>query len=528
MTTADHALRHTAQASPGGAQDAQPVVLKVLQVSKLYPGTLALKAVDFEVRAGAVNVLVGENGAGKSTLMKIIAGVEQPSTGQVLLDGLAVHLRNTDEAQRLGIGIVFQELNLFPNLSIAENLFIGREMLRAGHAIDEVAHRRRSRELLRQLDHDLDPDTLVGELRIGQQQIIEIAKALSQDARILILDEPTSALSVPEVEILFRVIRDLKARGVAIVYISHRLEELVRIGDHITVLRDGSITGSARMAEVDVPWIVRQMVGASTRDFARAEDHVLGDEVLAVRNVSLPRAGAPGLLVDDVSLSLRRGEIVGIYGLMGAGRTELFECIFGCHPGRARGSVQVNGQELLGRDVSSCIAAGLALIPEDRKADGIVASMSVAENLTLASLWRLARRGHLRQADERGAVARFVASLSIKVANAALEIGSLSGGNQQKVVIGRALMTDPKVLLMDEPSRGIDIGAKADVFKVMRDLAKAGMGILFVTSDLDEVMALSDRILVMSNGRLTAEFGPDEATQDAVVAASGAGHALAA
>jgi erythritol transport system ATP-binding protein len=506
----------------------QPVVLRVAQVSKRYPGTLALKEVDFEVRAGAVNVLVGENGAGKSTLMKIIAGVEQPSSGEVLLDGQPVHLHHVDEARRHGIGIVFQELNLFPNLSIAENLFIGRELLRSGHAIDEDAQRRRSRELLRQLDHDLDPDTLVGELRIGEQQIIEIAKALAQDARILILDEPTSALSVPEVEILFRVIRELKARGVAIVYISHRLEELVRIGDFITVLRDGCITGTARIAEVDVAWIVRQMVGASTRDFARAADHVVGDTVLEVEHLSLPRAGAPGLLVDDVSLALRRGEIVGIYGLMGAGRTELFECIFGCHPHRARGSVRLAGTELLGRDVGVCIAAGLALIPEDRKADGLVASMSIAENMTLASLWQLARRGRLRPADERGAVARFIASLSIKVADAALEIGSLSGGNQQKVVIGRALMTGPKVLLMDEPSRGIDIGAKAEVFKVMRDLARDGMGILFVTSDLDEVMALSDRILVMSNGRVTAAFDAGEASQQALVAASAVGHALAA
>jgi len=506
----------------------QPVVLRVAQVSKRYPGTHALKEVDFEVRAGAVNVLVGENGAGKSTLMKIIAGVEQPSSGEVLLDGEPVHLHGVDEARRRGIGIVFQELNLFPNLSIAENLFIGRERLRAGHAIDEDAQRRRSRELLRQLDHDLDPDTLVGELRIGEQQIIEIAKALAQDARILILDEPTSALSVPEVEILFRVIRELKARGVAIVYISHRLEELVRIGDFITVLRDGCITGTARMADVDVAWIVRQMVGASTRDFARAADHVVGDAVLEVEHLSLPRAGAPGQLVDDVSLTLRRGEIVGIYGLMGAGRTELFECIFGCHPDRARGSVRVAGTELLGRNVGACIAAGLALIPEDRKADGLVASMSIAENMTLASLWQLARGGRLRPADERSAVARFIASLSIKVADAALEIGSLSGGNQQKVVIGRALMTGPKVLLMDEPSRGIDIGAKAEVFKVMRDLARAGMGILFVTSDLDEVMALSDRILVMSNGRVTAAFDAGEASQQALVAASAVGHALAA
>lgn len=505
-----------------------PVMLKLDGVSKVYPGTVALKNVDFELRAGAVNVLVGENGAGKSTMMKIIAGVEQPSQGRVLLDGQPVHLGSTEDARAHGIGIVFQELNLFPNMTIAENLFIGHEITSKWKAVDQAAQNARARELLKALEHDLDPDTLVGELRVGQQQIIEIAKAMGQNARILILDEPTSALSAPEVEILFRVINELKARGVAIVYISHRLEELIRIGDYITVLRDGRITGSAKVAEVDVPWIVRQMVGASTRDFARTDDHRFGDTVLEVQQVFLPRNGAPGYLVENMGLHLRQGEIVGVYGLMGAGRTELLECIFGCHPGRATGSVKLQGKELIGRDVTACINAGLALIPEDRKRDGLVHTMSIAENLTLANLWRLATRGHLSPAAEGAAVRQSIASLSIKAKRPDLEIGSLSGGNQQKVVIGRALMTNPVVLLMDEPSRGIDIGAKADVFKVMRDLAKTGLGILFVTSDLEEVMALSDRIVVMSNGRLAAQFGLGEATQESVVLASNSGQLLAA
>jgi erythritol transport system ATP-binding protein len=487
-----------------------------------------LKNVDFQLHAGAVNVLVGENGAGKSTMMKIIAGVEQPSKGEILLDGKAVSLGSTEVARAHGIGIVFQELNLFPNLTIAENLFIGREVTSVGYAIDNKTQYKKAQELLRALEHDLDPNMLVGELRIGQQQIVEIAKAMAQNARILILDEPTSALSAPEVEILFRVINDLKTRGVAIVYISHRLEELIRIGDYITVLRDGCITGTSEMSNVDVPWIVRQMVGASTRDFARAEDHTFGDTVLEVSNVFLPRRGAPGFLVEDMSLTLKKGEIVGIYGLMGAGRTELFECIFGCHPDDARGSVKLEGQELVGKNVTSCIDAGLALIPEDRKADGLVHSMSISENLTLASLWRMATKGHLSPVTESDATQKFIKSLSIKARNPSLGIGSLSGGNQQKVVIGRALMTDPTVLLMDEPSRGIDIGAKADVFKVMRDLAKAGLGILFVTSDLEEVMALSDRIIVMANGRLAAQFEAGEATQDAVVLASNSGQLLTA
>jgi erythritol transport system ATP-binding protein len=507
---------------------AHPVVLRLEGVSKVYPGTLALKNVDFELYSGAVNVLVGENGAGKSTMMKIIAGVELPSKGRIWLDGKPVQLGSTEVAREHGIGIVFQELNLFPNLTIAENMFIGREITSRLFAIDKAAQVTKAQELLGQLEHHLDPNLLVGELRIGEQQIIEIAKAVGQDARILILDEPTSALSAPEVEILFRVINDLKSRGVAIVYISHRLEELIRIGDYITVLRDGCVTGSARMKDVDLPWIVRQMVGSSTRNFARAGDSEWGQTVLEVEHVFLPRLGAPGFLVDDMSLSLKAGEIVGIYGLMGAGRTELFECIYGCHPERATGSVKLLGKELIGRNVTACIDAGLALIPEDRKTDGLVHTMSISENLTLASLWRLVTMGYLNPKAEGTAAERFVKSLSIKTKNIGLEIGSLSGGNQQKVVIGRALMTDPKVLLMDEPSRGIDIGAKAEVFRVMRDLAKTGLGILFVTSDLEEVLALSDRVVVMSRGKLAARFGPGEATQDAVVRASNSNQLLAA
>jgi erythritol transport system ATP-binding protein len=505
--------------SPTNDAGESPVVLQLREVSKAYPGTMALKNVNFDLRAGAVNVLVGENGAGKSTMMKIIAGVEQPSQGSILLEGAPVHLGSTEAARARGIGIVFQELNLFPNMTIAENLFIGREITSKTYAIDSKQQYVKAQQLL---------NTLVGELRIGQQQIIEIAKAMAQNARILILDEPTSALSAPEVEVLFRVINDLKARGVAIVYISHRLEELIRIGDYITVLRDGCITGSAKMRDVDVPWIVKQMVGEGTKNFSRTVDHTFGETVLEVSGVYLPRSGAPGFTVDDMSLTLRQGEIVGIYGLMGAGRTELFECIFGCHPKLASGSVKLLGTELIGKDVTACINAGLALIPEDRKADGLVHSMSILENLTLANLWRMVTRWHLSPKTESDAASQFIQSLSIKTKTPQLEIGSLSGGNQQKVVIGRALMTGPKVLLMDEPSRGIDIGAKADVFKVMRDLAKTGLGILFVTSDLEEVMALSDRIVVMANGRLAAEFGPGEATQDAVVLASNSGQLLAA
>jgi erythritol transport system ATP-binding protein len=484
-----------------------PIGLQVRGGVKVYPGTRALKGVDFDLRMGAVNVLVGENGAGKSTLMKVIAGVESLTEGQILMDGREVVFRSKSDAVAQGIGIVFQELNLFPNLTVAENIFIGREPVRAGIDIDTGHQRRAAAALMQRLEQDIDPDTPLGHLRVGQQQIVEIAKALAQDARILILDEPTSALSAAEVEVLFRVIRDLAAQGVGIVYISHRLDELIRIGDHITVLRDGLITGDRSMAGVDIPWIVRAMIGEGSKEFPRLAPPDFGAEVFRADNVTLPRAGG-GHTVDHVSLSVRKGEIVGLYGLMGAGRTEFVECVMAQHP-QSGGRFFVDGQPLTDRDVATRIARGIALIPEDRKRDGLVQIMAIRENLTLSSLGRFTKAFHLDLRAEARTALDFIKRLTIKVASAENPVSSLSGGNQQKVVIGKALMTNPKILLMDEPSRGIDIGAKAEVFRTMRKLAAEGLGILFVTSDLDEVRALSDRILVMANGRLTGEFPGD-------------------
>lgn len=498
------------------------VGLSIRNGTKVYPGTVALKSADFDLHMGAVNVLVGENGAGKSTMMKVIAGVEQLTGGKIVMDGKEVTFRNTDEAARCGIGIVFQELNLFPNMTVAENIFIAREKTRRGIDIDKATQRARTRDLMIQLEQDIDPDDLVGDLRVGQQQIVEIAKSLAHDARILILDEPTSALSAAEVDILFRVIADLKKRGVGLVYISHRLEELIQIGDYITVLRDGVITGARSMVGVDIDWIVRNMIGESGKDFPKEIDHPFGNEVFSADHVSLPGAGG-GLVVDDVSLSLRKGEILGVYGLMGAGRSEFLECVIGRHP-HARGKLAIEGVPVKEKTIAGRIKRGLALIPEDRKNDGLVQILSIRENMTMSSLARFTKAFHLSLAREKETVAAFVKSMTIKIASPEHEVSSLSGGNQQKVVIAKALMTDPKVLLMDEPSRGIDIGAKAEVFRVMRQLAAEGLGIIFVTSDLDEVMSLSDRILVMSNGRITGEFTQDEATNAKLIAASAIGH----
>jgi len=498
-----------------------PIGLSIRGGVKIYPGTQALKGVDFDLRMGAVNVLVGENGAGKSTLMKVIAGVETLTSGQILLDGREVQFRTKTEAVDHGIGIVFQELNNFPNLTVAENIFIGREPLRARIDIDANRQRNAAAALMQRLEQDIDPDTPLGHLRVGQQQIVEIAKALAQDARILILDEPTSALSSAEVEVLFRVIRDLAADGVGIVYISHRLDELIRIGDHITVLRDGVITGARTMAGVDIPWIVTAMIGEGSKDFPRTEPPSFGAEVFRAEDVTLPRPGG-GNAVDHVSLSVRKGEILGLYGLMGAGRTEFVECIMAQHP-LCGGRFFVDGQPLSEPHVSGRIARGIALIPEDRKRDGLVQIMAIRENLTLSALNRFARLFHLDLRAEAAAALDFVRRLTIKIASPENPVSSLSGGNQQKVVIGKALMTNPRILLMDEPSRGIDIGAKAEVFRTMRKLAADGLGILFVTSDLDEVRALSDRILVMANGRITGEF-PGNAAAAAIIGAASSGN----
>lgn len=481
-----------------------PIGLTIRRATKLYPGTRALDRVDFDIRMGAVNVLVGENGAGKSTLMKVIAGVEALTEGTIEIDGKPVAIRNKDDAVANGIGIVFQELNLFPDLSVAENVFIGREPLRWGIEVDQTAVIDRTKALLARLEQDIDPTMLLGHLRIGQQQIIEIAKALAQDARVLILDEPTSALSASEVEVLFRIIDELKAQGVGIVYISHRLEELIRIGDFITVLRDGRVTGQRSMQGVDIPWIVQAMIGDKSKDFSQSLGHAFGPEAFRADDICLPKLGG-GYMVDHVSLSVREGEILGLYGLMGAGRSEFLECIMAQHPASS-GRVFVAGQELRERDVRGRIARGIALVPEDRKRDGLIQIMSIRQNLTLSSLKEFTTGVHLSLRAEAARAAEFVQRLMIKIASQDNPVSSLSGGNQQKVVIGKALMTGPKVLLLDEPSRGIDIGAKAEIYRTMRQLAADGIAILFVTSDLEEVLALSDRIVVMADGRVSGEF----------------------
>jgi erythritol transport system ATP-binding protein len=485
------------------------VLLRLEGVTKVYSGTVTVKQADFDVRRGAVNVLVGENGAGKSTLMKIIAGVESPTAGRILLEDKPVVFTDSADAAAHGGGIVFQELNLFANLSVAENIFAARELTRGVLGIDHGLQERRAAELLERLEAGIDQRAPVEDLRIGQQQLVEIAKAVAQNARILILDEPTSALSAPEVEVLFRIIGDLKSRGVAIVYISHRLEELIRIGDFITVLRDGHVTGQERMANVDAGWIVRQMIRSASRDYAKTEAQEIGEEAFRAEDICLP-ARTGRYEVDHVNLSVRKGEILGVYGLMGAASSLIV--LTGRRP-LSSGQIFIDGELVEERGVTGRIRRGLALIPEDRQREGLVSALSVEANLTMASLHKFVAGFHIVGSRERDAIKRAIRDLTTRSPTPLRRPARFSRGNQQKVVIG-------KVLLMDEPSRGIDVGAKAEVFRTMRKLAARRLGIIFVTSDLDEVLALSD----MSNGRATALVDRVEATESALVSASSLSH----
>jgi len=503
--------------------DAPDQILRAEGITMVYPGTLALDNVNYHVYRGKVNVIIGENGAGKSTLVNVLAGVQQPTSGTMLLNGKTVRFTNTREAAALGIGMVHQELNLSENLNVAENIFLGREQQSGLWPIDQASQERIAAELMARLDQPISPRELVSNLKVGQQQMVEIAKALAERADILILDEPTSALSKTEVDVLFRVIRELTRQGVSIIYISHRLEELMAIGDYITILRDGRFQAEARVDEINVPWIVREMLGGDPVTTFLKPGRTFGLPVLLADHITCVNdAGHP--VVNDVSFTVRAGEIVGIYGLMGAGRTELFECLLGTEKNYL-GKIWLGDLPIAtGMSTANRIRLGMSLVPEDRKKSGIFPASSVAINLTIASLWRRLQHGFsIMRRQEEQVVASTIGNLSIKVSSPDVEIQALSGGNQQKVVIGRSLLTNPKLLLLDEPTRGIDVGAKADVFEMMVALSDQGIGVLFSTSDLKEIMAVSDRILVMSNGRLTANVERQSAQESALVSASAKG-----
>ncbi|MBB5042886.1 sugar ABC transporter ATP-binding protein [Shinella fusca] len=495
------------------------VVLAARNVAKSYGSVRALKGVNFDIHRGQVTTLFGENGAGKSTLMKILSGVVQPTSGEIILDGEPIVFASSSQARDHGISIIHQELSLAPNMNVRDNIFMGREIMTAT-GVDFAEEERQTRLLMEELEEEIDPLTPVEDLRLGQQQIVEIARALSVNSRILIMDEPTSALSASEVEVLFKVIRDLTARGVSIVYISHHLEEALQITHHAVVLRDGAMTAYADRKDIDLEWIVRHMVGENFDLGSPPAGYEMGDVSLEIEGLTVPDpGGADYSVVDGMSLSVRAGEIVCIYGLMGAGRTELLETVAGRLKATS-GKVVLKGRDITGRSIAECIRAGLVLVPEDRQRDGLVQTMTVGRNLSLASLGAFTRGLFTSAAREADLVGHAIRRVHIKTDGGAAAIGSLSGGNQQKVVIGKMLATDPEVILLDEPSRGIDIGAKAEVFKLLAERARQGLAVVYTTSELGECLSIAHRIIVMRRGRIAAEFGPD-ATKEQIMAASG-------
>jgi erythritol transport system ATP-binding protein len=497
------------------------VLLSARDIVKSYGGVHALKGVNFEIHRGKVTTLFGENGAGKSTLMKILSGVEKPTSGEIELDGERVAFTSSTDARNHGISIIHQELSLAPNLSVRDNIFMGRE-IRTPTGVNFAEEARQTRKLMEELEEDVDPMTLIRDLRLGQQQVVEIARALSVDSRILIMDEPTSALSASEVEVLFKVIRDLTSRGVSIVYISHHLEEALQVTDYAVVLRDGRITATAQRKDIDLGWIVRNMVGENFDLGAPPSGYAFGDVALDIDDVSVADEGGTGAsVVDHLSLQVRAGEIVCIYGLMGAGRTELLEAV----AGRTRlpvtgGAIRLEGEDMAGLSIAQRIGKGLVLVPEDRQRDGLVPTMSVGNNLSLASIRAFVRGLLMSPPAERELVGESIRNVHVKTAGPGASIRSLSGGNQQKVVIGKMLATGPKVILLDEPSRGIDIGAKAEVFRLLAENAKKGLAVVYSTSEVGECLSVAHRIIVMRRGKISAEFGPD-ADKDDIMAASG-------
>lgn len=495
-------------------------LLEARDISKSYGATLALDHVDFSVRGGEVSVLIGENGAGKSTLMRILSGVEQPTSGLLLLEGLPVRFNSVREASAKGIGIVHQELNFCPNLTVAENIFLnsktrprlGSSDLLLAPGLENQA----ARALLVRLEQEIDPAARMGSLRIGQQQIVEIAKAVAEDCRVLILDEPTSALSAPEVAVLFQLIDDLKKSGVAIVYISHRLEELLRIGDTITVLRDGKFVDHAPASATSIEWIVDRMLGEEGKAEHKRQKCVPGREVLCIKDVGF-NCGNVGFA--SLSASFSAGEIVAVFGLLGAGRTELLEAISGLRR-TSRGKITVNGDRIDTLDIAQRVKKGVLLVPEDRQQDGLFPNLSVGGNIGISDLKQVTGLGGISPSREKSAVEQMMVRLGVKAQSPQAPIGSLSGGNQQKVVIGRTLLPGPTVVLLDEPSRGVDIGARGEIFHTMQKLAEEGLAVIFSTSDVLEALAIADRIMVIANGKIVADTPVADTDQQQLIKAA--------
>lgn len=496
-------------------------LIAVEQVTKRFPGVTALDSVSLDIAAGELHAVVGENGAGKSTLMKILAGVIPDFEGQLLLRGQPARFRGTREAEQAGVSIIHQELNLVEELSAAANIFLGREKCTLPGLLNDRAMEEAAGRLLVELECLVSPRQLVRELRVGDQQLVEIAKALSLETDILIMDEPTSALTEAEVARLFRVIGRLRQKGVTILYISHKMDEVFRLADRITILRDGRKIQTLRRDETNPRQVTHLMVGREIESVHLGAGRQPGDVILDVRKLSLPWTGhARAWRLRDVSFTLRRGEILGVAGLMGAGRTELLECLFGSSAERPQGQILLDGRAVHFTHPADACRAGVALVTEDRKRLGLFGQMSVGENITICTLDEVARAGLVNRRKERSIADETVRQFGVRTSGIDAAITSLSGGNQQKTIIGRWLLTRPKVLLLDDPTRGVDVGAKAELYRLMDRLCREGLGIIVTSSELPELLTVCDRILVLCEGRLTGQFSRSEATEQRIMEAA--------
>ena len=509
----------------------ESIILEMKQITKVFPGVKALDEVDLKVARGEIHAICGENGAGKSTLIKVLSGVYPTGTyeGSVLINGEKYDFSNTRDAERQGVVCIHQELELIPDLTVGENVFLGKYPLKRG-LIDWSEINVRTQDLLQQVgltaDVDSDersvkPDDIIKSLGIGQKQLVEIAKALARDARILILDEPTAALTESEVDILLSILDELRKKGITCIYISHKLDEVMRIADSVTVIRDGLSVGSAPISEITKTDIIRMMVGRELKNLFPYQDHARGRKLLEVKNFSVQDPDNHDRnLINNVSLEVYEGEILGISGLMGAGRTELFTSIYGAFPSKKTGQVFINDKEVRIQSPVDALQHGLALVSEDRKKYGLVLGMDIKENTTLASLQTISRLGIIDKNDEIYRTADLIEKLKTKTWGVEEKVKNLSGGNQQKVVLQKALLTKPQILILDEPTRGIDGGAKFEIYKIMNQLVQDGVTIIMISSELEEILGMSNRILVVCQGKINGEFTAEEATQEKIINAA--------
>lgn len=496
-------------------------VLEMKGIVKKFPGVIALKNVTFSATRGEVHALVGENGAGKSTLMKVLSGVHPyPSyEGELVIKGETRRFSGTREAEEAGVSIIHQELNLIPELSVAENVFLGREPTRPPfNFIDRKKMSDDAASLISSFNIDISTSSLIKDLSVGRQQMVEIAKALSVNSDILVLDEPTSALTEKEIRTLFEIIRDLKSRGVTMIYISHKLEEVFEICDRATVLRDGETVATLPMSELDNDKLVSLMVGRELTQLYPERDVSPGGEAVRVENLYVAHPFLPGeKIVEDVSFSASKGEILGIAGLMGSGRSEVVTAMFGAFPSDTAGKLFIDGRQVAMKNPRHAIKNGLGLVTEDRKRFGLVLIMSVKENASLAALDSVSMSQLINPKQEKDLVDKYIRELNIKTSGQNVVVNTLSGGNQQKVVISKWLANEPKILILDEPTRGVDVGARFEIYQIMNKLVESGVCIIMISSDLPEVLGMSDRILVMHEGRITGEFDRGDATQEEVM-----------